>query len=352
MALCSNDLKSCYDRINHTFASLCLQRQGLHKSEVTCMFDTLQTMTHRVRTAYGDSTQSFGGTNWTQWCSSIYQGNGAGPIIWAAVSSPLLEALRHQGYRSYFRSALSNEDIWFAGYKFVDDMDLVQTGVTVDEAVEQVATRMQNSLNQWRELVGVSGGALNIKKCTWWLVEFRWNPDGSWKYAPTNQTPATLEAQDFDGLVKTIQHNPTDTAFETLGVKLAPTGNEDAAKEALEIKANKWADSIRASSLRHHEAMPALRTTILKTLEYPLPVISLSESESRKLMKPVLYSGLSKAGLVWCFNRKLLYGPKSHLGLEIHDLYTTLIIAHAEFFAKHAPLNTMTGTLIRAAMRL
>jgi hypothetical protein len=40
--LCSNDMKSCYDRIVHAVASLCLQRQGISESEVVCMFSTLQ----------------------------------------------------------------------------------------------------------------------------------------------------------------------------------------------------------------------------------------------------------------------------------------------------------------------
>jgi hypothetical protein len=41
-ALCSNDAKSCYDRIVHWIASLCLRRIGLQKEPSFEMFKTLQ----------------------------------------------------------------------------------------------------------------------------------------------------------------------------------------------------------------------------------------------------------------------------------------------------------------------
>lgn len=350
LAICSNDLKSCYDRINHSFASICLQRQGMEKSEATCMFDTLQTMQHSVRTAFGDSTQSMGGNGWQHQCSSIYQGNGAGPIIWAAVSSPLLEALRNQGFGTHFLTATSGSLLRFCGYMFVDDMDLAQTGNTVEETPGQVGERMQQNINMWEGLVNVSGGALNIQKCAWWLISFKWSQDGEWEYEKIEEQPHQLVAKDFDGAIKVVERKEHNMAFETLGVKLAPSGDAMEALNALEAKANQWADSIRASNLRHHEVTTAIGTTILKTMEYPLPVLELSEKQSRRLMKPILYSGLSKAGTVRYLNRRLLYGPQSHLGMAVHDMYTSAIVDHVEMLVRHGPQDTMTGKLIRATL--
>jgi hypothetical protein len=61
-ALVSCDLKSCYDQINHTSASISLQRIGIHKSEIISMFDSIQRMAHKVRTAFGDSLYTYGGS--------------------------------------------------------------------------------------------------------------------------------------------------------------------------------------------------------------------------------------------------------------------------------------------------
>jgi hypothetical protein len=70
--LCSNDLQSCYDQIVHSIASLCLQRQGLQESEVVCMFSTLQNVEPQIRTAYGDSPDSYGGAVWTVPMQGVY----------------------------------------------------------------------------------------------------------------------------------------------------------------------------------------------------------------------------------------------------------------------------------------
>jgi hypothetical protein len=59
-ALCSNGAKSCYDRIVHSIASICLQRVGVQANTCRVMFGTLQQMKHYVKIAYGTSSQSYG----------------------------------------------------------------------------------------------------------------------------------------------------------------------------------------------------------------------------------------------------------------------------------------------------
>jgi Reverse transcriptase (RNA-dependent DNA polymerase). len=111
-ALTSCDLKGCYDRINHTSASLCLQKAGVSKQEVTTMLQTIQGMEHQVRTAFGDSQTSYGGDNWKQrWKlppQGVLQGNGAGPTIWTIISSVLFSILDDKQFRNTFNSSLRN----------------------------------------------------------------------------------------------------------------------------------------------------------------------------------------------------------------------------------------------------
>jgi len=47
-AICSNDAKSCYDLIGHTQASLSMQRVGVPKNIINCLFTTLQDAIHKV----------------------------------------------------------------------------------------------------------------------------------------------------------------------------------------------------------------------------------------------------------------------------------------------------------------
>jgi len=57
LALAMSDLKGCYDRIIHNAAALALLRIGVPKAKIHSMFDTIQRMVHRIRTAFGDSTE-------------------------------------------------------------------------------------------------------------------------------------------------------------------------------------------------------------------------------------------------------------------------------------------------------
>ncbi len=63
-AICSNDARSCYDLIGHSQASIAMQRNGVPRSAVDCLFSTLQNAKHQVRTGYGDSSKSYGGDAW------------------------------------------------------------------------------------------------------------------------------------------------------------------------------------------------------------------------------------------------------------------------------------------------
>jgi len=47
-AICSNDAKSCYDLIGHSPAALSMQRVGVPKNIINCLFTTLQEAIHKV----------------------------------------------------------------------------------------------------------------------------------------------------------------------------------------------------------------------------------------------------------------------------------------------------------------
>ena len=128
-AICSCDLKSCYDRIVHSFATLTMMRAGAAESACVSMFSTIQKLKHHVRTAFGDSEDSFGGEPWRDLepLMGVGQGNGAGPAIWAVLSTIFFDTLRDNGFGAILKAPFSKNVIHLAGYGFVDDTDLIQT---------------------------------------------------------------------------------------------------------------------------------------------------------------------------------------------------------------------------------
>ena len=112
--LCANDAKSCYDRILHFAIYVSMRRAGVPKSAISCMLGILKGMRHKIRTAFGDSEETYGGEEDADQHGAS-QGNGAGPAIWALVSSPLLEILRKNGYGAKFLSPIKKEFFHLCG---------------------------------------------------------------------------------------------------------------------------------------------------------------------------------------------------------------------------------------------
>ena len=56
----SVDLEKCYDRIIHVAAALALLSIGVPHARIHSMFESIQKMMHRVRTALDDSDITYG----------------------------------------------------------------------------------------------------------------------------------------------------------------------------------------------------------------------------------------------------------------------------------------------------
>jgi hypothetical protein len=163
-SICSNDAKSCYNRILHSVASLCLKQLGLPEGAIVCMFTTLQNLEHTVHTVYGDSEKSYGGHLWIVPLHGSGQGNGSSPMLWAVVSTPVLKVMRSEGFGTFFRACISGETIRFVGYSFLDDTDLIQTAKQPDDTDVAVAQEMQRALDTWEGALQATGGAIVPEK--------------------------------------------------------------------------------------------------------------------------------------------------------------------------------------------
>jgi len=87
------------------------------------MFSTIQHMTHRICTAFGDSEITYGDKDFVDWKTApqgILQGNASGPAIWAVLSSV-------RGFGVPFCSALFKEFFIIVGFSYMDDCDLFQS---------------------------------------------------------------------------------------------------------------------------------------------------------------------------------------------------------------------------------
>ena len=99
------------------------------------MFDTIKNLKHTVQTYHGESEQTFGGETGREInpLHGVGQGNGAGPAIWAVISTVFVDLLRDKGYGFKTQSPISKTGIHLVGCGFVDDTDLLQIGAINDD---------------------------------------------------------------------------------------------------------------------------------------------------------------------------------------------------------------------------
>jgi hypothetical protein len=343
-ALCCNDAKACYDRISHNCASLCLQRVGAPEQPILSMFHSIQRLEHHVRTIFGES-KTFFQQQGSVPLQGVGQGNGAGPQIWALVSTPVLNMLRAQGLGATFTSALTKLSTSLVGFAFVDDTDLVTSGPMM--TLEEVKSRIQESLIAWEGGIRATGGAIEPKKSHWYLVDFDWS-NGEPRYRSVRETNGKLQVRDPTGKVQTLAQLEPWHAERTLGVRLAPDGNMTAQFQWMLDTSKAWAEKIRAGHLPRHLTWLAWRTTIQKTLEYPLATTTLSKSQCDKLTSVIAQVALPRIGVIRSFPRALLHAPPKFAGLNIPNLYVEQGVSHILRLIRYSrSKNHSTGLLLR-----
>ena len=115
-------------------------------------------------------------------------------------------------------------------------------------------------------------------------------------------------------------------AQKMLGVWLAPDGNNKKQVEEMRKNAMVWGAKVRTGAIDRQDAWRAMNMTIMKTLEYPLVALTLTEKECDHIMAPILDGALPKAGICRNIPRAVLYGDPEHQGLGVHNIYTTMDI--------------------------
>jgi hypothetical protein len=130
-------------------------------------------------------------------------------------------------------------------------------------------------------------GALEPEKSFWYLIRFCWK-NGQWAYVSNEYTPASISLRNHAGDRVELERLEVTEARKTLGVKTAPTGDNTAQFEHMLEASQKWAAQIKASNLRQMDAWLAPRSTIWKTLEYPLTCTTLTEKQCEQIMRPAM----------------------------------------------------------------
>lgn len=249
----------------------------------------------------------------------ILQGNGAGPIIWAMVSTPILNKLKQQGYGATLTYPFTGNTKRIAAFAFVDDTDLIQD---ISPENEDFSSAPQGAVNEWEANLRVTGGALVPSKCCWFGTSHKWDND-KWSTATIIEKPGNVFIRTAQGARTPIQRHEPYESVSSLGLKFSPSGNMNDELDYLKEKSEQWAEHVRSGGVSRSEAWYLLNAVIMKTIEYPLLATTFSKKQLDQVMQPILKIGLPKAGVCRNMARDAVFSPCKYLGFGIHHPYIT-----------------------------
>lgn len=350
----ANDAKSCYDRIILMVAYLTMRNFGIPETVATSTISTILHMRHYVRTSYGDSRSYYGGEKWTVKPHGCGQGNGYGPALWACISSPLLHILRQRGYGTTITTPLSNQFIHLAAFSFVDDTDIIQTGPAlhssgINRQIDDLFNTTQHALTTWSKTLAATGGELEPSKTFYVPILPRWR--GSKVIMQTPTSANCLYLVHHNGHKEYLDQKDPRKPFFSLGIWQSPIGDETRQVQHLQDIITQWGNKTDENKMTWHHARLAVRSTIGRTLNYPLTATSLSFKQCQEIQKKFLKTILGKMGIVRTIPSLLAVAPTSLGGFGILSIELEQLLQHVSLILQYGPDKaSTTGMLLRSTI--
>ena len=155
-----------------------------------------------------------------------------------------------------------------------------------------------------------------------------------------------ITMQDFLKNTISIRQLLIDKEKATLGVVITPSGTWHQQIENLTNKAISWCKHLNESGLTQWETWQALNSTIIKTLEYCLPVLYLACEVCDKIMRRVIKSVLAKMRIWANFPCFLIYASPEECGLGILNIYELQALEHIKLAIEYLQTDTITGQFL------
>jgi len=306
MAIVSTDAANCYDRMIHKIIAMAARKWGVPDNAIKSLLSPLQKAQHFTRTAFGDSFTSFTGTN----LQGAGQGNTGAAPFWTMVSTHMIQIMKEMKYQATFLAPITKKKIMLSLIAFVDDTELFLT--KSNDNLKELVDKANSAINTWRELLNVTGGAMRPSKCAWTLMRFD---------SKKNRAQYEIVIPNEEGIPTPIQSYKEKEPRTYLGISQRTDGSEKDQIEEMYKSIEKWNTQMSSSKLYPSQNLRATLTKISRSILYPLPALSLTETQCIKISNKLYSACLPKCGVSSKFPIQYRYLPHQYQGLGLPDVY-------------------------------
>ena len=349
-----NDASACYDRILVHLGMLAARRCGMPTNAIQIHADTLEGMQYRVKTAFGISNHHYTSEHGKP-LFGTGQGSGASPAVWLTLVVILMNTLdRITRERIRFRSPDSTMRHQRLIDAFVDDTSLAFNDNGNQMGYDEMITKMEKIAQTWETLLAFSGGALNLKKCSWSMIFWEWkNGRPHQRLHTTDDSLITIQTK-HQGQLPTssqIRYTAPTESIRILGVHLNPNGNFTKQIMVLKEKSDQMANILRSSKITPQNMQTFLRTTYGPAMLYALPAVAADEESLQRVQTTMLAVAMQKLGASKATSQAIRHGPYEYGGINVIDLRTELGISTLKFFRQAIYSGSEAGKLLLISLK-
>jgi hypothetical protein len=171
----------------------------------------------------------------------------------------------------------------------------------------------------WEKLLFCSGGALELSKCFYYLLHWKWS-DGLPQLLTKNEIleliPPICLTSGLSLEQVAIAQKDVQEAHKTSGVFLAPSGQETAQIQYLQLLSNRIAALVLSSNLSKAESLLSYKTSWFPSVGYSLGVTAIEELPLKTIQSMATCSFLAKIGINRHFPRPVVFGPLEYSGFR------------------------------------
>ena len=344
------DATSCYDRIIPNLAMIVSQKYGVHPNVTAANARTLEKADYRIRTDLGLAPTGYTHSNQFP----IYgtgQGSGNSPAIWCFLSSALYDCYDTQATKAVYCTPSRTHHMEFGMIGFVDDSNgqtnqflTEETHQTSDEVLRQT----QSNAQTWADLLYVSGGALELSKCSYHVLSWAFSAQGDPVLYTDRQRYSPITVTDRQtGTNHELEYLSPYVAHKTLGHYKEPSGNQKEQSRQLQKKSDDVVAFLWKCHLTRSESWIFYYTCYVPSLSYPLTASHFTELQLTKIQRKAMSIIIARCGFNRHTHRAIIYGPSEYGGAGFKRLYDQQGIGQIKAVLRHWRANTPTGFLLR-----
>jgi exonuclease III len=347
------DATACYDRIIPNLAMLVSQIFGVHPLVAKSYVETLFCAMYHIRTELGVSPTSYSHSDlWPIYGTG--QGSGNSPMIWLFLSCLLFAAYAKLARKATYCNPDGSNDTTLTMVGFVDDTNgqvnkftSPQTDITLLELMQDA----EHNATSWASLLGATGGALELSKCSYHVVFWRFSVQGApvlmnmkAELPPiTVVDPTSLQPQELEYL------NPYE-AHKTLGYYKEPAGIQVQQFTKLKEKSDEITEFLWKTPLTRSEAWTYYTACYLPSVTYPLTGSYLTAKQLTKVQTRAMSIIIPRCGYNRNTHRSIIYGPQRLGGASFRHLYIEQGILQVTYFLRHWRTQSQIGKLFRCTI--